>query len=876
MEQIDLEVPDPRFTVYYPTVQTPADVIQRPKLLSRLAAAPASVLISAPAGFGKTTLLSQWLDADPGTTAWVTVDQSNSGELWAAVLGAIQRCPGVQSGSLHGLGLIHDNPSNAVHQLGRLLAADGLLVRVVLDGVDRFERRERERWLPAFLNHRDLPVQLLMTARTSRSVDLGAARLTGRILELLPNDLAFSLDEAKDLAAINAPGLGAGELTGLFQQTEGWPAGLVLALQAFQNAKDPAALLADVAGNSRKIADYFERVVLAGLPPAEQEVLRTASLCRELNPGQAAAITGLPDVGLILASLADDLGFLENSGERRTVFRVRPLLKNYILGDLARRFPGELQRRHSAAAAWHLQAGQPLSGLWHALNGADCELIAAILEKSGVALINSGGQAMVRQGLTELGSVVLDSPALCLVAAFGHLEIHQPLAAARFLAAASRVWPLEPSRDVDELRTLAEAEVSWFATQRQQDPEPPVGWPESLVFSADPSIRIKATMMQVKTELARGNFAEAELRAQRALAEANDVGNVHLVGKIILRQASAASMLGDLRKASDLLAVYEDHLPERARGSSPGGVLGALIRSSAALLHGEPAAAAVAADVGRTELGHMTASSGGVGELLSLAVDLVKATAQMDLGGRQQALEGMRQVRARIDTASPFGKPLCAWMAVTEHAAAMALGHTRRAREILEWSEIHLTGTGELALIRAQGPAALNRFDVARSRLAPLHAGAVVPVLAWTWLHVSVLECTMALRAGQRSKAIAILDEALERANELNVLRPLVLAPQEIMDLLIERAGVHGLQEPLSLRLLALRSGGTKQRQSLTQREQEVLALLPSHLSQEQIAAELHLSVNTIKTHLRLVYAKLGVSSRHDAVAAAYRNGHLP
>lgn len=293
-------------------------------------------------------------------------------------------------------------------------------------------------------------------------------------------------------------------------------------------------------------------------------------------------------------------------------------------------------------------------------------------------------------------------------------------------------------------------------------------------------------------------------------------------------------------------------------------------------MHGEPAAAAVAADVGRTELGHMTASSGGVGELLSLAVDLVKATAQMDLGGRQQALEGMRQVRARIDTASPFGKPLCAWMAVTEHAAAMALGHTRRAREILEWSEIHLTGTGELALIRAQGPAALNRFDVARSRLAPLHAGAVVPVLAWTWLHVSVLECTMALRAGQRSKAIAILDEALERANELNVLRPLVLAPQEIMDLLIERAGVHGLQEPLALRLLALRNGGTKQRQSLTQREQEVLALLPSHLSQEQIAAELHLSVNTIKTHLRLVYAKLGVSSRHDAVAAAYRNGHLP
>jgi LuxR family maltose regulon positive regulatory protein len=98
-----------------------------------------------------------------------------------------------------------------------------------------------------------------------------------------------------------------------------------------------------------------------------------------------------------------------------------------------------------------------------------------------------------------------------------------------------------------------------------------------------------------------------------------------------------------------------------------------------------------------------------------------------------------------------------------------------------------------------------------------------------------------------------------------------------VMDFLVERVGAYGPREALAQRLLTLRPPtDTRQAQSLTPREREVLALLPSHLSQEQMAAELHLSVNTVKTHIRIIYSKLGAGSRHDAVAAAYKTGYLP
>jgi LuxR family maltose regulon positive regulatory protein len=311
--------------------------------------------------------------------------------------------------------------------------------------------------------------------------------------------------------------------------------------------------------------------------------------------------------------------------------------------------------------------------------------------------------------------------------------------------------------------------------------------------------------------------------------------------------------------------------------SGAGRSVGALMHASAALLGAEPAAALTFAAEATAELGQLGSSSKGVGATMRATLELITACAHLDSGDRRHALDGMRQTRLRIGVDNLFARPLAACIAVIEHTAALGLGHSERAREVLEWAEERIPGTGELCLLRAQGPAGISRFEAANDRLRPLHSGSATPVLEWTWLHVAILECSMAIRTGRRTMAGKILDEALLKADELGVIRPLAIAPQDVIDLLMERAGTHGPQEALAQRLIALRPPADARRApSLTPREREVLTLLPSHLSQDQMASELHLSVNTVKTHIRIIYSKLGAASRHDAVAAAYKFGHLP
>ncbi len=245
------------------------------------------------------------------------------------------------------------------------------------------------------------------------------------------------------------------------------------------------------------------------------------------------------------------------------------------------------------------------------------------------------------------------------------------------------------------------------------------------------------------------------------------------------------------------------------------------MHASAALLRAEPAKALQFAATGISELGQLGSSAKGAGgAAMRVTLEIITACAHMDSGGdRRNALEDMRQARLRISRDHLFAQPLAACIAVIEHTAALALGHADHAREVLEWAGERIPGTGELCLLRAQGPAGISRFDAATDRLRPLHTGAVKPVLEWTRLHVNVLECSMALRTGRRTLAGKLLDEALHVADELDVLRPLAIAPQDVTDLLVERAGTFGPQEAIAQRLLAMHPPAEARRaQSLTPR----------------------------------------------------------
>jgi LuxR family transcriptional regulator, maltose regulon positive regulatory protein len=194
---------------------------------------------------------------------------------------------------------------------------------------------------------------------------------------------------------------------------------------------------------------------------------------------------------------------------------------------------------------------------------------------------------------------------------------------------------------------------------------------------------------------------------------------------------------------------------------------------------------------------------------------------------------------------------------------------------VLGWAEDRLGSTGDLLFLRACGPAAISRFGAASDHLRPLLDGTVAPLVPWTLIEARLLECAIALRTGRTAVARAALREALAASESMGVLRPLVAAPADVGEFLAEQLdGLRGMA-PLARQVLDIR--GFRDRgvplARLTERERAVLDLLPTLLSLEEIAETLTVSVNTVKTHVRAIYDKFGVTSRRDAVAAARGEG---
>ena len=838
-------------------------LVARPRLTTKLDAAPGSVLLTAPAGFGKTTLLHQWTDGSGLPSVWVDGSgPERQGSVWAAILDKLEGTSVLPAEVLHRMSGVGDDPLAAFGQLRTAL--EETPVRLVFDDIDAFSAAERNRWFPELLNLPAHSVQVIATTRDRAAVDAGQARLSSRLLDVTAGDLTFMPAETARLAARLAPGLAAHTLDRVQRHTGGWPACTVLTLRALHSlAGRPVP-----PDGLRLLTDYLDRDVFPALTAEERDLLFSICVCREAGAGQAAALSGRTDAGAVLTRLGDR-GLVEAAG--REQFRIHPVLREYLLERLGRTDPARLHQLHGLAAAWHSRSADPAAALRHATASGEPQRVQDVLAEHGVSLLSAGRGEDIRRAVAKLPEDTAGSDATpFLIAALAHLEVLAPTAAARWMNAAAGSVPAGPGADLAHLQHLAQAGLRWFSPQWLPPPQPP-GSPVPDLPPAGPALRIASALLNAAAYAAQGDFPSADLATAEALAEA--AGNPHLTGKVLTEQAFNAALRGQMRQAGRDLARIGGGSGSSQHG--PGGAGWHLIQALRALLRAEPSSARELAAAALSTLTRFEGAAHGVGATLRSAAAIVDGAARLDLAGGNRVLNEMRLARIQLHPDIPYAGTLGALAAVTEHTAALSLGNTGRAGEVVQWARQRLPESGELCLLRASGAAALSRFPTASERLQPLHEGSAVPVLAWTAIHVSVLECAIALRTGRRTLAVEHLVRALRRADELDVLRPLVTAPADVAGLLAERAGSYGAEEETAERVLSLRPAAPLP-QPLTARQQEILSLLPSHLSLGQVAAELQVSVNTVKTHVRIVYAKLGVSSRHDAVVTAYRIGQLP
>lgn len=818
-------------------------------------------LVCAPAGYGKTTLLADWSRTGARTdTAWVTVDgdDNDPGRLWAALVASIARCAAVpadnraRSGPVWRPGAVPE----LVAELADALTALPRPIQLVLDDVHELVDPVAVHIVRSLVRSRPATVRLVLAARLDPPLSLPRLRVGGRLQELRTAHLAFSRQEVAALLETSGLNPAPAQVDLLHRRTGGWAAGLRLAVRGLEQAADRDTFLTRFSGAEPSVSDYLADEIVAGLPEDVHDFLRLVSVSDPVPTGLAAELTGRDDAGSMLDRIAHRTALVTPTGLQPGTYGVHELLRTHLLADLERR--GGHRQLHAVAARWWADRDEPRPALDHAAHSCDAALLVELLRRFAVPLLLAGDHGQLRHALARGGTgVTTDDPWLCLASSLGHLEAGATAAARADLASARRCWPDRAPTELVVLRTVAEQFCGGTAdTAALPDVDPPL-----------PGTRAEALVL-----LARGNArlerrdlagARAEFTAALELSRRHDLGFLQGLSLVLLGVVAVCS--GDLRTTRavcrQVLGATDDH------DDTPVPVAATAVLAYAELLSGAPV------DAERVAADGLAAGADVAPPPLRFALRAVHGAAGFDLGDRAEGLAELQRARSDFGTGEASAEQ-CAAMAMLEFRAALLLGHQAAAQSALAWLAQRTGESGELLMMRAWLESAGNHRDRARTLIRPVLEGSVRALLPATVVDAWLLETAVALWSGERLAARHGLQAALAAAEPLDALRPFMLAEPDVRTLLIHHHGSFGPWDDIAGRALAA-GPGTPQQELLSDRELTVLGLLPSLLSLEEIAADLTVSVNTVKSHVRSVYGKLGVSSRRQAVAAARQRGLL-
>ncbi|WP_345341395.1 AAA family ATPase, partial [Actinomycetospora succinea] len=365
----------------------------------------ALVLLSAPPGFGKTSLLASWIGADHGrATAWVSLEPEDRDprRLWSAVLEALTSLSAVPPSSrLHRLVVSRSTVApEFLTELTEALAALPTPVRLVLDDVQHLADPLSRQGLAMLLRDAGPLFRLVLAGRRDPPLPLPRLRMDERVTELRAGHLQFAPDESAALLHACGLHLDDAQVAELHERTGGWVAGLRLAALSLRDHPHPERFLEGFSGDERPVADYLVDEVLAGLAEPHREVLRRISVAARVPAALAPRLTGRTDATEVLDELARDTGLVTGSGAPGDPYRLPELLRSHLVADLGRRGPDLVAGLDTVAAAWWSEQGEPVEALRHAARAGDGELLAALVGRWGPWLAGRGEHAALGRAVS--------------------------------------------------------------------------------------------------------------------------------------------------------------------------------------------------------------------------------------------------------------------------------------------------------------------------------------------------------------------------------------------------------------------------------------------------------------------------------------------
>ncbi len=887
------------------------ELVARPHLFARLDESLSGklTLVSAPAGYGKTTLLSAWSRQLGLPVAWLSLDEGDNdparflGHLCASIEAAVPSLAGrlqelAQPDRFGGLGAAGSTEAVQTALLNRLQSVPHSLM-VVLDDFHLISVQPVHRLVAFLVDNLPPQMHLVIASRADPPLPLARLRARSQLVEIRQSDLRFGSDEA--IAFLNqlmGLGLEAGDVTALVSRTEGWIAGLHLAATSVQGRGDAHRFIQEFKGSNRYILDYLVEEVLQRQPPDVQSFLLQTSILDRMTGPLCDAVTEQRGGQAVLEMLERANLFILPLDDEREWYRYHRLFADLLrkrLGEAGTEFVAALHRR---ASGWEEQNGFPAEAIDHSLAAKDFARAARLIEGIAAVILMRSEVATLHRWLDALPEAELRvRPSLSLYYAWMLLLRGSPLdlVEERLAWAEGHPTPLTlPLRAwIAHYRGDLAAAVELSRRALEQ-------LPEDEAF-----LRGLAALSLAAVHHIDGDFAASQRVLQEAALGSRHAGDVATTVYAAYYQAEHCRREGELQRARSLFMQALDLATDHGGHRLPIACqvlkgLGEIARewndldtAERYLLEG-------------VELAEGWAQAGAVDAYVTLAR---VRQARGDWSGAQGALQAGRLAAAGVQATDIIERALEAseaWLQIMQRDPSLRPGEALEGPR--SWAERRgLAGDIDPLVLVKDDDVTLRRIRkyeypvAARLRIAegrPAEALALMelalPIVEKMNRIVLVIEYQMLIALaeqalGQNGRALRSLDRALALAEPGGFVRIFVDEGRPMARLLYEAAS-EGMRPEYVGRLLAAFPASHQPTsyqpsapstehpmiEALSERELEVLRLVAEGLSNEEIAQRLVVSLTTIKFHTSNIYGKLSAKNRTEAVAKARAISLLP
>ena len=864
-------------------------LIPRAELVSALDRATGAkvTVISAPAGSGKTSLLQVWA-AGPGRDSRRAVVQVKRGQqdrqqFWLAVLAAVRGAAGTSGDGDRLTATPEFNETAIADQVLSELAAGHDRTLLIIDDLHELRSTAALAQLSRVLEGLPPHVHAILATRRDLPLGLHRLRLSGELAELRATDLKFTLDESRELLAASGITMSADGAAKLHQRTEGWAAGLRLAAISLASAPDPERFVAEFSGSNRTVAEYLLAEMLESQPANVQQLLLRTSLLDRVNGELANLLTGRPGSEAILLDLEEAGAFVVSLDPARTWFRYHRLFADLLRLELRRRLPGDLPGLHRLAATWLREHGEFADAIRHTQAAGDWAEAARLLADYSFSL-TLDGQAQTISALLDAfpPGVAGDGPDLPLARATSELaQGRLDEGAAHLTVAEASVGRTAPDRThrlevaTAALRLLLARKRGHLASVVEQVEflASPVGGQSDEDIALDSDLRAVALMNlgAVEAWVLANTASERHLREGAELAR--KIGRPYLEVACLAELAFASKIeppATTRRRCEEAIGLAERH----GWGAEPVVAPAQVNLAGTLILAGEFDQAERWLERAASTL----ENDAGPGIRL-----LLHHGRGMLLAGRQRHRQALAEFVAAQELQTQLEGPnaLAGQLAGWRLSAQARAGQLAEARAALGALDAALSGSGEVANARAA--ISLAGGDPASALAA---AGEVRTGKARALGNVTLAEANLlaalAFRAlGDVRAANAATEEALSVAEPDGLVLPFAMTGSaDLLEAMPRHQTAHASLLTDILEVLHGAAGHARddhasgdhargQLARLSPSELRVLRFLPTNLSRPEIARELSVSVNTVNTHIRNIYAKLQAQDRSSAVRQA-------